>query len=115
MGVCFFFLTFSEETDLFFGTKRDPAPAVTEAQFRTFVDTFVTPRFPYGLTWFATNGQWSEDGTSPIKEDSFDLVLYYPTSARDSDVKIQEIRAEWKRLYDQTSVLRADTTAKVSF
>src|SRR5262245_54518677 len=35
-------------TELYFGTAK-PEGAVTEAEFREFVDQFVTPRFPDGL------------------------------------------------------------------
>jgi hypothetical protein len=44
-------------TELFFGTAK-PGGAVTEEEFRTFLDEVVTPLFPDGLTVVKADGQF---------------------------------------------------------
>jgi hypothetical protein len=57
-------------TELYFGTAK-PAGAVTEAEFKKFLDDVVTPLFPDGLTVIKGDGQFKgEDGVT-IKEESF--------------------------------------------
>jgi hypothetical protein len=61
-------------TELYFGTAK-PNGAVTEAEFRDFVDRQVTPRFPDGLTLLKGNGQFRGEDNIVIKEQSFVLIL----------------------------------------
>jgi hypothetical protein len=95
-------------TELFFGTAKKDG-VVTEEEFRGFVDSEVTPRFPDGLTLLKGDGQFrGEDGIT-IKEQSFVLILLYPyeTFAKSSQ-KIQKIRELYKDQFAQESVLRVD-------
>jgi len=97
-------------TELYFGGNRPDGSAITPAEFELFLDKEVTPAFPDGLTWLEAHGQWMGG-----KEDSYLLILLYPFGDRSANRDIEEIRADYKRLYDQESVLRADSTDRVSF
>ncbi|MFH8573332.1 DUF3574 domain-containing protein [Streptomyces sp. NPDC017993] len=105
------------ETGLFFGTARpDGGPAVTERQFRAFVDEFVTPRFPEGLTVQEGHGQYRDAHGTIERERSYELTLFYPTSrARPNDAKIEQIRAAYNKRFAQESVARVDDRARVDF
>lgn len=95
-------------TELFFGTAR-PGGVVTEEEFRNFIDTEVTKRFPDGLTVVKGDGQFRGEDGIVIKEQSFVLILLYPyDSLRQSRQKIERIRALYKDQFDQQSVLRVD-------
>lgn len=49
------------ETRLLFGTVRPRGgPAVTDRQFAGFIDRYVTPAFPEGLTVRPGQGQWRD-------------------------------------------------------
>ena len=106
-------------TELFFGTDREDGPDVTEAEFRQFLDTVVTPAFPDGLTLLTGDGQFCCDSNNDvIKEKSFVLILLYPVrERRESGDKIEKIREEYKTAFRQQSVLRVDTPlpVRVSF
>ncbi len=105
-------------TELFFGTGKADGTAVTDEQWRTFLDEEVTPRFPDGLTVLAGIGQFRTSQGATIQERSFVLILLYPTAARkDADTKIEEIRDAYKTQFEQESVLRVDDRrpAKISF
>lgn len=101
-------------TELFFGLSR-PGGVVTEDDFKTFVDLRVTPRFPDGLTVIAGNGQFRAASGATIVEGAKLLVLLYPRRDRDAGRKIEHIRDDYKRQFQQESVLRADEPSCVSF
>ena len=94
-------------TELFFGR-------VSPVDWDQFLAQIVTPRFPDGLTWYDSHGQWQNPSGIVTKEDSCVLILLHaPTPEKDRYV--QEIRAEYKARYHQQSVLRADQPVTASF
>ena len=102
-------------TELFFGTGREDGPDVTEAEFREFLDTVITPAFPDGLTLLTGDGQFCCDSDHDIiKEKSFVLILLYPLrQRRESSDKVEQIREDYKKAFRQQSVLRVDTLLPV--
>jgi hypothetical protein len=95
-------------TELFFGTAK-PIGAVTEEEFRAFVDAEVTPRFPDGLTVIKGDGQFRGEDDVLVKEQSFVLILLYPLDGSlTSSREIDRIRELYKEQFDQESVLRVD-------
>lgn len=101
-------------TDLFFGRAR-PGGAVTEAQFRAFVNAEVTPRFPDGLTLLAGIGQFRDARGATRVEGANVLILLYPLRDVHADSKIDAIRSDYRQRFEQQSVLRADSVSCVSF
>ena len=100
--------------ELYFGLSR-PGGTVSDAEFRTFVDSQVTPRFPDGLTVLAGSGQW-RDGSGVLHvEASKLLILFVGSIDPQVETKINAIRDEYRRRFEQQSVLRADGSACVSF
>jgi hypothetical protein len=83
------------------------------AAWRQFLAHVVTPRFPYGFTSLDGSGQWR--GPHGLEsEASHILIIFYQPSA-EKDRALEEIRAIYKTRFRQQSVLRADSTACVSF
>ncbi len=94
-------------TELYFGR-------VSPVDWDQFLAQVVTPRFPDGLTWYDSHGQWQNPSGIVTREDSCVLILLHaPTPEKDR--YIEEIRAEYKTRYHQQSVLRADQTVMASF
>jgi hypothetical protein len=102
-------------TELFFGSARPDGSVVSEQEFRQFLDQEVTPRFPDGLTVFVGLGQFRHANGIVVQEKSMLLVLLYPADRPDSASRIEAIRDAYKRRFRQESVLRLDTSARVSF
>ena len=95
-------------TELYFGTAKSDG-VVTEAEFRGFVDRYVTPRFPDGLTIIEADGQFRGLDGTVVKEKSFVLILLYPFDTYESSSRrIERIRTLYKDDFDQQSVLRVD-------
>lgn len=101
-------------TELFFGLSR-PGGVVPEQDFKGFVDAYVTPRFPEGLTLISGVGQFRDASGTTIVEGSKLLILLYPRRDRDADRRIEQIRSDYKRAFQQQSVLRSDDASCVSF
>jgi hypothetical protein len=101
-------------TELVFGMSRATGPDITEAEFQSFIDDQVTPRFPDGLTVVSGNGQFRDSRGTIIQEKSKLLILLYPFT-RATSKKVDEIRAEYQAMFQQQSVLRVDEEQCVSF
>ncbi|MDQ1011451.1 hypothetical protein QFZ82_005936 [Streptomyces sp. V4I23] len=105
------------ETRLFFGTERpDGGPAVTDAQFMSFIDSHVTPGFPDGLTIQEGSGQWRDSNGTIERERSYELTLLYPaTEARQRDPLIEAVREAYVKAYAQDAVARLDEPTLADF
>lgn len=106
-------------SELYFGVGKanvDPGvDAIGEAQWRAFLDSEVTPRFPDGLTVVDGYGQWLFRGNpEPNRLQSKVLVILHEDSAQRT-ADIEAIRLAWKRLHGHQSVLWSRQPATVSF
>lgn len=104
-----------KRTELFFGTGKPDGSEVTPTEFELFLDKEATPAFPDGLTVLPGKGQFKGANGEIVKEHSFVLILLYPPTDRDANREVEEIRGEYKKQFQQESVLRADSTERVSF
>ena len=110
------------DTRLYFGLGPADAPekGVSEAQWRAFLDTEVTPRFPAGLSVVDVYGQWMSKrgqttaGAKPERIRSKMLTIDYPASA-ENEAKVEAIRVAWKKRTGDQSVLKVTAAAQVSF
>ncbi|MGY1455273.1 DUF3574 domain-containing protein [Streptomyces sp. SS8] len=104
-------------TQLFFGTGRHGGePPITEEQFMDFLNKYVTPRFPDGLTLQEGYGQWRDRTGSINGERSYELILLYPrekAEARDAD--IEYLRNRYTKMYELESVGRVDEQVRADF
>jgi hypothetical protein len=104
-----------KRTELFFGTSKPDGTVVTADEINAFVDNEITPRFPDGLTALTGYGQFRNSAGVIIQEQSIVLILLYPLSDREASKRIEEIRTAYKAAFQQESVLRVDSFARVSF
>ncbi|WP_043262795.1 DUF3574 domain-containing protein [Streptomyces sp. CT34] len=105
------------ETKLLFGTAKPNGGApVSDKEFRAFVDSFITPRFPDGLTVETSYGQYRDSHGKIERERSYKVTLLYPSgTAGRNGSKIQQIRREYDKRFQQESVARIDENARVAF
>jgi hypothetical protein len=103
-------------TELFFGLSRPDGGAVSDAQWKDFLNDAVTPRFPDGLTVIDAYGQWQEaGGKSRIAREPSRILIVLHEPTADADAKIEQIRDAYKKRFAQEAVMRTDTKARVSF
>lgn len=105
------------DTRLYFGLgpADEPGKGISESAWRAFLDKEVTSRFPDGLSVIDVYGQWQgKEEKTPERIRTKMLIIDYPDAQENRD-KIEAIRAAWKRLTGDQSVMRVTEPADVSF
>ena len=100
--------------ELFFGRDIGQSVAVSEGDWKSFVDSEVTPRFPGGVSVADDQGQWRGSDGVLVREPS-KIVTLVLTGAPDEQARIEAVRAAYKARFHQQSVLLVETEACVSF
>lgn len=103
------------EYSLFFGRGDSTgAEVVSEEAWTEFLADTVTPRFPDGLTVTDGRGQWQIESGAVQEERT--KILYILTGRGDGELLLlDEISEEYKRRFEQESVLMTSDTACVAF
>lgn len=89
---------------LYFGTQR-PGGAVSEAEWRAFVEDVVAVAFPDGFTSWDANGGWRGADGRQLREASHVVEIVRPVDAR-TEAAIARLMAEYTGRFDQEAVLR---------
>ena len=98
---------------LYFGTAK-PDGVVDDAEWTRFLDDWVTPRFPDGLTVLHASGQWRGADGRIVEEPSRVLYLVHAGDEA-NEHKVEEITGEYKRRFQQEAVLRTRGAVCVSY
>ena len=102
-------------TELYFGTDKPGGGKVSADEWDKFLETEVTPRFPEGFTVLEGYGQFKDSSGRIVREASKILVLFYPKKQRAAvNLKVEELRGKYKKLFNQESVLRVDFPKSVN-
>jgi len=107
-------LTSATTAELVFGRNIGGALGVSEADWKTFLDQEVTPRFPDGLTVLDAAGQWRGVSGAIVAEPAKVLLLVLGGAPGEAE-KIEAIRAAYKARFRQESVLLIQRPACVGF
>ena len=102
------------EYRLFFGRSKGGEEVVTDEAWRAFLIEEITPRFPDGLSVLDGAGQWRDASGTIVRERS-KLVLILAEPGASGMRRTEEIAQAYRQTFGQESVLRAVTTACVSF
>nr|WP_315293132.1 DUF3574 domain-containing protein [Serratia proteamaculans] len=102
------------QTTLYFGLNRPVGPVISAAEWQSFVDRQVTPRFKDGLSVFDAKGQWLGNDGKLARENSKALILIH-ASGKESETNIEVLRSSYKQQFAQDSVMRVDTPVCVAF
>lgn len=100
--------------ELFMGRSGPGGEVVTDQAWDAFLGDTVTPRFPDGLTVLDAQGQWRDSEGEILKERSKVLVILAPPG-EDPRGLIDEVSDEYKRRFNQESVLEVESDTCVSF
>ena len=102
------------EYQLFMGRSNQSGEVVDDAAWATFLGDTVTPRFPDGLTVLDARGQW-RDSEGLIKKERTKLLVILAPPGEDGLRLINEISDEYKRRFNQQSVLQVVDDTCVTF
>jgi len=100
---------------LYFGRNVGSALAVTDSAWAVFLQQVISVRLPDGFTFWAAEGEWQGSSGRPIREPSFVLEVVHAVQSAGADSAIVAIIAEYKRRFNQRSVLRVLTPGRASF
>ena len=99
---------------LYFGRNRPGGGTVGEAEWRSFLDGTITPRFPDGLTVTHAGGQW-RGASGAIEREETEVVTVLHAGDAAARGRIAEIAAAYKSRFGQEAVLRERSLACASF
>jgi Protein of unknown function (DUF3574) len=100
---------------LYFGRNVAQTLGVTDSAWAIFVTDVVSARIPNGFTFWAAEGEWrGADGRS-MHEPSFVLEVVHPAGSAATEAAILAIIAEYKRRFNQQSVLRVVTAGRAAY
>ncbi len=102
------------EHQLFMGRSNESGEVVDAAAWAAFLGETVTPRFPDGLTVLDAQGQW-RDSDGLIQQERSKLLVILAPPGSDAMRLIDEVSDEYKRRFNQESVLRVVEDTCVSF
>jgi hypothetical protein len=95
------------QVDLFFGRERDKGREVTEAEWASFVNEEVTPRFPEGLSVLDVRGQYRHP-SGRIERERTKLLVVVVFDAPAHHAKVQALVETYSRRYGQHTVFRVE-------
>ncbi len=99
--------------ELFFGRDVGPDFAVTDADWRQFVDQEISPRFRDGLTVADVFGEW-HGKTGFVREPTKALFVVLSGAPGEQD-RLSEVRSAYRARFNQDSVLLVEERACVAF
>jgi Protein of unknown function (DUF3574) len=99
---------------LYFGRETADSLTVTDSAWTVFVEDVVSSRLPSGFTFWVAEGGWRGSDGRLQHEPSFVLEVVHPPRAA-LDSVILGIIAEYRRRFNQESVLRVVTDGRASY
>src|SRR5690349_12212529 len=103
------------ETQLYFGQSKPGGGSITEKEWNAFKESEIQHVFKEGSTVISVSGNWYDPVAKKlITEPTYMVICFYKRSA-DLSKKIDSLREQYKRSFNQQSVLRVDKKVKASF
>ena len=101
-------------TELYFGMSMADGKTVSDADWQTFVDEQITPKFKDGLTIIDASGQYLDKSKKLVREKTKVVILVHPDTPK-SRIDIFNIINAYKMRFRQESVLRVTDRVGASF
>ena len=99
---------------LYFGRNRPTGGVVSDAEWQSFLDQVVTPRFPTGLTVVAATGQWRGQ-SGAVEQEQAEILTLFHTGDEAARRAVAEIATEYQQRFQQEAVLRERTPSCARF
>jgi hypothetical protein len=98
---------------IYFGTNMPGGSQVSAQDWREFIDTVITPRFPDGLTSFKAEGQWRNELGVTESESTYVVQIVHPGTAQ-TGAAIGEMASIYQTRFKQEAVLRVRSASCIS-
>jgi len=103
------------ETRLYLGLSQPGGANVSEAAFRKFLKSEITPRLPEGYTLLDGQGFWREDRSGKTISEPSRVLIHLHDASTEKNSTLDAIAAAYKQAFRQEAVLRTDTKTCVAF
>jgi hypothetical protein len=103
------------ETDLYFGMSKNDGTIISDSAWSAFVKNNIAPTFYSGFTIASAQGRWLDEKNKKIYAEPSHIVISVNKMNKNLSEKIDSLRAAYKNIFQQESVLRIDKKVKVSF
>jgi Protein of unknown function (DUF3574) len=108
-------LTPGTAIDLYFGRGVEGGRGVSDAQWREFVETALIREFPDGSSSFDAEGTWFSRRQGRTIVERSKLVSIVVPDARAVEARVARLIDDYKRRFDQDSVLRVERPVCFAF
>lgn len=102
------------KTELYFGLSKPDGTNISKEEWNAFADSVISKVFSNGLTTVETRGEWRENESLLVHEESRIVISLNEMNSTLSS-KIDTVREKYKRYFNQSSVLRVEYPVKASF
>lgn len=91
------------QVQMFFGQEADGQP-ITEGEWRAFLESDATPRFPLGLTVYDGYGQWLDPQTHAIARENAKILQIVEVDSAAVRKKVEDLSRIYRDKFHQKAV-----------
>jgi hypothetical protein len=117
--VCFIFLSCSTgrmtETSLYFGQSKPDGSLINEKEWNQFKEGYILTTFTEGSSIIRLDGSWKDTAIHKVITEPVYMVIYYYKNSPVMSRRIDSLRYQYMKKFQQQSVLRVDKKVKASF
>jgi hypothetical protein len=103
------------ETNLYFGMSKNDGTIISDSAWNVFVEANIAHTFYKGFTVVSAQGKWLNEKNKKVYTEPSHVVVSVNKMNKNLSVRIDSLRAAYKNVFQQESVLRVDKKVKVSF
>ena len=101
-------------TDLYIAVGDDRT-SLPNAEWDSFIDEVVVPRFPRGFSVMPGDGLWHNMTLRRTQRLQLRVLVIFHDDSQDDRRKVEEVVSEWKKRYPCESVMRVERIVDVTF
>ena len=101
-------ITQYHKVELLFGLNAE-GKTISEEEWQKFVDQYITPAFPSGLTILNADGQWQSEQLKQVIKEKSKMVILICEKTSKTEEALKFIKEKYRALFKQESVLQIDS------
>jgi len=103
------------KTSLYFGQSKPDGGMVSEKEWISFKEEYISKVFKEGSTVLSASGNWMDTATKKLITEPTYVVIYFHKKSPALSKRIDSLRYWYEKLFQQQSVLRVEEKVKASF
>ena len=103
------------ETYLYFGQSKPDGGMISEKEWNSFKDEYISKLFKEGSTVLNGAGNWYDPVSHKLITEPTYVVIYFHKKSSTISAQIDSLISRYKKVFQQQSVLRVDKKVKAAF